>query len=196
MSLLLAVAALLQPSASRAGAGGCIVPSSAWPVVLLGAAAGAELDEAVPPPPSEREIETLLRELEWVELEDGGARRRLDLGEGGAFEPARLRVLLADSLALLASVHAEEAASHLREGEQKALRARLSAVQACARARFASRGGEPAYADALELVRRNRRGLEAALLEGPARAKRCCLWDAIRAVLPGGKEPAQEETEP
>lgn len=181
-----AAAVLLQAGAGRAEAGACIV-ASAQPTLrsAVGTTGG---NASAPPPPSEREIATLLHELEWVELEGGGARRRLDLGEEGPFEPARLRVLLADSLALLASLHAEEAASHLAPGENVA-RARLLAVQTCAQQRFAARGGQTAYAEALERVRRKRRGLEAALLGGPAGGERsCCLWDALRALLPGGKD--------
>jgi hypothetical protein len=121
--------------------------------------------------PTEQEITLLIRALEPVELQGGQGRAIRAAVEGTELSPERLAVLVGDATALLAELHARDTAERLRTtGISRDARASaetaVTAVRSCARARFAQRGGDPAFAESVQIVERNRAALERVLLGG------------------------------
>lgn len=127
-------------------------------------------------PPTAEEIALLISVLDPVAVEGSARAPRLAV-ERTTLSKERLAALIDDATALLADLHARETLARLRRAPAVRAPARdraaktLEAVRTCARARYAGRGGEAAFAEAARVVEERRAALERLLLE-PARAGR------------------------
>lgn len=149
----------------------CIVMPAIPGMPADSAAQPPKVDPELMRPMTEADLKGLIEMLEPVPLKEGAGIAIRAAAEGRAsFPTARVGVLVADSVTLLAVLHARETLESLRSSKldaalRRGLELDLRRIIGCGEGRFDSRGGAATLKTSFELVRKHREQLEPLLFD-------------------------------